>query len=77
MDRTQNAINSLLHAAPKTATVLTPWGSERSVPVEELTPGHAPAGTSRESCSPVDGELVKGETTGGRVQSHRRSNPSG
>jgi Cd2+/Zn2+-exporting ATPase len=61
MDRTQNAINSLLHAAPKTATVLTPWGSERSVPVEELTPGMRLLVRPGELFA-VDGELVKGET---------------
>jgi Cd2+/Zn2+-exporting ATPase len=61
MDRTQNAINSLLHAAPKTATVLTPWGAERSVPVEELTPGMRLLVRPGE-LFPVDGELQKGET---------------
>src|SRR5688572_30512241 len=39
MDRTQHAIKALFRAAPKTATVLAPWGAERIVPVEELTPG--------------------------------------
>jgi Cd2+/Zn2+-exporting ATPase len=61
MDRTQNAIHSLLHAAPKTATVLTPWGAERSVPVEELTPGMRLLVRPGELFA-VDGELVKGET---------------
>src|SRR4030095_7823490 len=61
MDRTQNAINSLLHAAPKTATVLAPWGGERSVPVEELTPGMRLLVRPGELFA-VDGELVKGET---------------
>src|SRR4030095_5394251 len=61
MDRTQNAINSLLHAAPKTATVLAPWGGERSGPVEELTPGMRLLVRPGELFA-VDGELVKGET---------------
>jgi Cd2+/Zn2+-exporting ATPase len=61
MDRTQNAINSLLHATPKTATVLAPWGAERNVPVEELTPGMRLL-VRPGDLFPVDGDLVKGET---------------
>jgi Cd2+/Zn2+-exporting ATPase len=61
MDRTQNAIHSLLHAAPKTATVLAPWGGERNVPVEELTPGMRLLVRPGELFA-VDGELAKGET---------------
>jgi Zn2+/Cd2+-exporting ATPase len=61
MDRTQNAIHSLLHTAPKTATVLTPWGGERSVAVEELTPGMRLLVRPGE-LFPVDGDLLKGET---------------
>jgi Cd2+/Zn2+-exporting ATPase len=61
MDRTQRAVRSLLHAAPKTATVLAPWGSERQVPVEELTPGLRLLVRPGE-LFPVDGEIAKGET---------------
>lgn len=61
MDRTQNAIHSLLHAAPKTATVLSPEGGERSVRVEELKPGMRLLVRPGELFA-VDGELAKGET---------------
>jgi Cd2+/Zn2+-exporting ATPase len=61
MDRTQRAINALFHNAPKTATVLTPWGAERKVPVEELTPGMRLLIRPGE-LFPVDAEIVKGET---------------
>jgi Cd2+/Zn2+-exporting ATPase len=61
MDRTQRAIHSLLHSAPKTATVIAPWGGERQVAVEELTPGLRLLVRPGE-LFPVDGEVAKGET---------------
>lgn len=61
MDRTQHAIQSLLHAAPKTATVLVSGEGERSIPVEELTPGMRLLVRPGE-LFPVDGEIAKGET---------------
>ncbi len=62
MDRTQRAINALFHTAPKTAIVLAPWGAERHVPVEELTPGMRLLVRPGE-LFPVDGEIAKGETS--------------
>lgn len=62
MDRTQRAIKSLFHAAPKTAVVLAPWGAERRVPVEELTPGMLLLVRPGE-LFPVDAEIAKGETS--------------
>jgi Cd2+/Zn2+-exporting ATPase len=61
MERTQNEIRSLFKDAPKTATVLAPWGAERIVPVEELTPGMRLLIKPGEQF-PVDAEVVKGET---------------
>jgi Cd2+/Zn2+-exporting ATPase len=61
MERTQNAIRSLFKAVPKTAIVLAPWGAERVVPVEELTPGMRLRIKPGEQF-PVDAEVVKGET---------------
>jgi Cd2+/Zn2+-exporting ATPase len=61
MDRTQRAIHALFHAAPKTATVLAPWGAERIVPVDELTPGMRLLVRPGE-LFPVDAEMAKGET---------------
>jgi Zn2+/Cd2+-exporting ATPase len=61
MDRTQRAINALFHAAPKTATVLAPWGAERQVPVEELTPGMRLLVKPGELFA-TDGEIAKGAT---------------
>jgi Cd2+/Zn2+-exporting ATPase len=61
-ERTQRAIKALLHTAPKTATVLAPWGDERTVPVAELTPGLRLLVRPGE-LFPVDGEIAKGETT--------------
>lgn len=61
MARTQREIQSLFHAAPKTATVLDPDGSEREVTVEQLTPGmrlRVRPGT----LFPLDAEISKGET---------------
>jgi Cd2+/Zn2+-exporting ATPase len=61
MDRTQNEIRSLFAAAPKSATVLEPDGSDRMIPLDELTVGMrlriAPGAQF-----PVDAEIVKGET---------------
>lgn len=62
MDRTQRAINALFHTAPKTAVVLAPWGAERHVPVEDLTPGMRLLVRPGE-LFPVDGEIAKGETS--------------
>ena len=61
MDRTQRAVKALFHNAPKTATVIAPWGAERIVPVEELTPGLRLLVKAGE-LFPVDAEVVKGET---------------
>lgn len=61
MDRTQRAINALFHTAPKTAVVLAPWGAERHVPVEELTPGMRLLVRPGE-LFPIDGDIAKGET---------------
>lgn len=61
MDRTHKAIHSLFHAAPKTAVVLSPWGAERLVPVDELTPGMRLLVRPGE-LYPVDAEIAKGET---------------
>ncbi|MEQ1861412.1 MAG: cation-translocating P-type ATPase [Chthoniobacteraceae bacterium] len=61
MDRTQRAINALFHTAPKTAVVLAPWGAERQVPVEELTPGMRLLVRPGE-LFPVDAEIAKGQT---------------
>jgi len=61
MERTQKEISSLFKNAPKTATVLAPWGAERVVPVEELTPGMRLLVKPGEQF-PVDGEIVKGES---------------
>jgi Cd2+/Zn2+-exporting ATPase len=61
MERTQREIQSLFRAAPKTATVIGPGGTEREVPVAELNPGmrlHVKPGDQ----FAVDGEVVKGET---------------
>ncbi len=61
MARTQREIQSLFHAAPKTATALGPDGSEREVAVEQLVPGmllRVKPGT----LFPVDAEVEKGET---------------
>jgi Cd2+/Zn2+-exporting ATPase len=61
MERTQNEIRSLFKNAPKTATVVAPWGADRIVPVEELTPGLLLRIKPGEQF-PVDAEITKGET---------------
>ena len=61
MDRTQRAVKALFHSAPKTATVIAPWGADRIVPVEELTPGLRLRVKPGE-LFPVDAEVAKGET---------------
>jgi len=61
MERTQNEIRSLFKSVPKTATVLAPWGAERVVPVEELTPGMRLRIKPGEQF-PVDADIVQGET---------------
>ncbi len=61
MARTQNAIESLFHAAPKTATVIAPFGAERIVAVDELTPGLVLRVKPGE-LFPVDAEVIKGES---------------
>ena len=62
MDRTQRAIHALFHAAPKTATVITPEGTEQQVKVDQLEPGLRLLVRPGE-LFPVDAEIVKGETT--------------
>ena len=62
MERTQKEIRSLFDAAPKTAIVLAPDGAERTVPVDELTTGLR-LSVKPGTLFPVDGEVVKGETT--------------
>ena len=62
MERTQKEIRSLFDAAPKTAIVLGPDGAERTVPVDELTTGLR-LSVKPGTLFPVDGEVVKGDTT--------------
>ncbi|MEY5009946.1 MAG: hypothetical protein RLZZ253_1085 [Verrucomicrobiota bacterium] len=60
LERTQREIRALLHAAPKTATVLD--GTEREVPVDELEPGMRLLVRPGE-LFPVDGQMLEGETS--------------
>ncbi len=62
MERTQKEIRSLFDSAPKTAIVLAPDGTERTVPVDELTVGLR-LSVKPGTMFPVDGEVAKGETT--------------
>ncbi len=62
MERTQREIRSLFDAAPKTALVLAPDGSEQIVPVDELTAGQR-LRIKPGSLFPVDGEVVDGATS--------------
>ena len=61
MDRTQREVASLLHSAPKQATVVAADGSQRVVAVEELKVGDRLAVRPGEMF-PADGEVAKGET---------------
>ena len=60
-DRTQREIGALLRGAPKTATVLDEAGTERQVPVEELTPGLTIRVTGGQQV-PVDLRVTRGES---------------
>ena len=62
MERTQKEIRSLFDSAPKTAIVLAPDGTERTVPVDELTVGLR-LSVKPGTMFPVDGEVAKGETS--------------
>ena len=62
MERTQREIRSLFDAAPKTAIVIGPDGTERVAPVDELTTGLR-LSVKPGTLFPVDGEIVKGGTT--------------
>ena len=62
MERTQKEIRSLFDSAPKTAIVLAPDGTERTVPVNELTVGLR-LSVKPGTLFPVDGDVAKGETT--------------
>jgi len=69
--RTGNAIRALLGLAPKTARAVLPDGSERDVPLEQVTPGDrlrvrpgekVPVdGTVEEGSSSVDESMITGE----------------
>ena len=61
MERTQKEIRSLFDAAPKTAIVLDPDGTERTVPVDALEPGMR-LSIKPGALFPVDAEIAKGET---------------
>ena len=60
-DRTQREIGALLRGAPKMATVLDDSGTEREVPVEELTLGLTVRVTGGQQV-PVDLRVTKGES---------------
>ena len=75
MERTQRAIKSLFHAAPKTALVIAPWGAERIVPIEELTPGLRLRVKPGE-LFPVDAEIAKGETAADESNAARTRAPA-
>jgi Cd2+/Zn2+-exporting ATPase len=62
MERTQREIRSLFDAAPKTALVLDPGGTERTVPVAELATGLRVL-VKPGTLFPVDAEVVKGLTS--------------
>lgn len=62
MERTQKEISSLFDSAPKTAIVLDENGVERTAPVDELTAGLR-LSVKPGTLFPVDGEIVKGDTT--------------
>ncbi len=62
MERTQKEISSLFDSAPKTAIVLENDGTERLAPVDELVAGLR-LSVKPGALFPVDGEIVKGDTT--------------
>ncbi|MBA3848798.1 MAG: cadmium-translocating P-type ATPase [Opitutus sp.] len=61
MDRTQREVSSLLHTAPKEATVIAADGSHRVVQVGQLQIGQRLAVKPGEMFA-ADGEVAKGET---------------
>lgn len=61
MERTQREVRSLIHAAPKTATVLGEDGMEREVLLEQIVAGTRVL-VRPGSLFPVDAEIEKGET---------------
>lgn len=61
MDRTQREVASLLHTAPKQATLVASDGSHRVVDIEQLKIGDRLAVRPGEMF-PADGEVAKGET---------------
>ncbi|MGV3534069.1 MAG: heavy metal translocating P-type ATPase [Chthoniobacteraceae bacterium] len=61
MERTQREVRSLIHAAPKTASVIWDDGTEHEVPLEEITAGTRVLVRPGSLC-PVDAEITRGET---------------
>lgn len=61
MERTQREIRSLIHAAPKTATLVTVDGLEMEVPVDRLRIGQM-IRLKPGALFPVDGDIASGET---------------
>jgi Cd2+/Zn2+-exporting ATPase len=61
LERTQREIRSLIHSAPKKATLLSPDGTETEVPVESLRPGQS-IRVLPGSSFPVDAEVYAGES---------------
>jgi Cd2+/Zn2+-exporting ATPase len=61
LDRTHREVSSLLHTAPKLATVVQPDGAQKVVRVEELKVGDRIAVKPGEMFA-ADGEVVKGES---------------
>lgn len=61
MDRTQREVSSLLHTAPKEATVIAADGAHHVVTVDQLKVGQRLAVKPGEMFA-ADGEVVKGET---------------
>ncbi len=60
--RTSSAIKQLLQLAPKTATLITPDGQEKTVPVERIKKGDLLRVRPGEKV-PVDGIIVEGSST--------------
>ncbi|MEK0445995.1 MAG: hypothetical protein RLZZ399_1316 [Verrucomicrobiota bacterium] len=61
LERTQREIRSLIHSAPKTATVIGANGIEREVAVEQVEPGQR-LRIRPGALFPVDGEICSGES---------------